>query len=69
MRHIHVMNDNRRDATILLESVKSPKPPRIGLPDREIVFRRFVAATDDGLHTVLAKKFGERIMAQGACNR
>ena len=59
MRRIHVMNDNKRDATVLLESVKPPKPPRVGLPDKEISFCRFVAATDDGLHAALAKEFGE----------
>jgi hypothetical protein len=59
MRQIHVMNDNKKNATVLLSGVKPPKPPRIGLHNKEISFRRFVAATEVGLHTALAKKFGE----------
>lgn len=58
MRKIHVMNDKKKDATVLLDGVKPPKPPRIGLPNKEISFRRFVVATEDGQHAVLAKKFG-----------
>ncbi len=59
MRQIHVMNENKKDATVLLDGVKSPNPPRIGLPDKEIYFQRFVAATEDVQHNALTEKFGK----------
>jgi hypothetical protein len=58
MHRIKVMNDNKRDASVFLESVKPPKPPRLGLPDKEIFFRRYVAAVGDGLHAKLAEEYG-----------
>ena len=59
MRRIHVMNDNKRDATVITNGIKAPEPPKVGLPDKEITFRRYVAATDSGMNDALAKEYGE----------
>ena len=59
MRRIHVMNDNKRDATVITNGIKAPEPPKVGLPDKEITFRRYVAATDSGMNDALAKEHGE----------
>jgi hypothetical protein len=59
MRRIHVMNDNKRDATVFMNGIKAPEPPKAGLPDKEITFRRYVAATDGGMNDALAKEYGE----------
>ena len=59
MRRIHIMNDSKRDATVLMSGVKAPEPPKVGLPDKEISFCRYVTATDSGMNDALIKTFGE----------
>jgi hypothetical protein len=59
MRKIHLMNAGKRNATVFMNGVKAPPPPKLGLPDREVSFYRYVAATEDGLDSKLSEKFGE----------
>lgn len=59
MRKIHLMNHNKRDATVVMNSVNSVPAPTLGIVGKNISFRRFVASTDAGLHDSLSVKFKE----------
>ncbi len=59
MRKVHIINPDARNALINAFSSKSPPPPQLGLPGHQIAFRRFVAATETGLHDALSKEHGE----------
>jgi hypothetical protein len=48
-----------RDATIDFVGLKGDKPPRLGLPHKEVRFARYLATTDEGLHDALQRQFGE----------
>ncbi|MCA9694415.1 MAG: hypothetical protein H6713_37700 [Myxococcales bacterium] len=61
MRKIHLMNDARRDATLAMDSVKAAPTPSMGLPDTKLQFRRYLAATEDGLPARLTKKHGKKL--------
>ncbi len=59
LRKLHLTNAAGRDATIDFVGLKGPKPARLGLPGKEIRFSRYLAATDDGLHSALQARFGD----------
>ena len=59
MRTIHLMNEASRDATIAIETVREQPTPTMGLPGKRLFFRRYLAATDAGLHAALAEAHGE----------
>ena len=59
MRKIHLMNEASRDATIVIDTVKAESGPTMGLPGKKINFRRYLAATDTGLHEALVAAHGE----------
>lgn len=59
MRKFHLANAAGRDATINVISVTPQSPPRPGLPDRNIEFFRFVAATEPTSHEALQAAHGE----------
>ena len=59
MRKVHIINPDARNALINAFSSKSPPPPQLGLPGHQVIFRRFVAATETGLHGALSKEHGE----------
>lgn len=58
-RLLHIVNSARRDARVSMHVQRPPDPPRLGLPGRDVRFRRYLAATDDGLDERLAALFGE----------
>jgi len=55
---IHIANAKGRDATVGLVTVKAALGPKLGLPGQKLYFRRYLAATDNGTHQALTKKFG-----------
>lgn len=58
MRKFHLMNEATRDATIAIESVAELAAPKMGVPGRVISFRRYLAASPDGLHEALLATHG-----------
>ncbi|MCA9692271.1 MAG: hypothetical protein KC636_21915 [Myxococcales bacterium] len=61
MRKIHLMNEARRDATIAIETVKGAPTPSMGVPGKELKFRRYLAATEEGLHEALEAAHGKSL--------
>lgn len=59
MLHLRLANATNRDATILAASVHPLPPPRLGLPDRVVMFQRYLAAGEEGLHESLQERHGE----------
>jgi hypothetical protein len=59
MRTIHLMNEASRDATIAIETVREQPTPTMGLPGKRLLFRRYLAATESGLHPALVDEHGE----------
>ncbi len=59
IRKLHIANASGRDATINFEGLRPPHPPRPGRPDKEIVFFRYLAADETGLHAEMQKRLGE----------
>ncbi|MEM6795960.1 MAG: hypothetical protein AAF725_18440 [Acidobacteriota bacterium] len=59
MRKVHLTNAAGRDATVDFTGLKPERGYRLGLPEREAHFRRYLAAADGGLHEDLARAHGE----------
>ncbi|TNE87132.1 MAG: hypothetical protein EP330_19380 [Deltaproteobacteria bacterium] len=59
VRKLHIANQAGRDATVAMETAKSPKGAKLGHPELELEFRQFLAAGPDGLHDTLSDKLGE----------
>ena len=59
MKKIHFMNKDERNAKVAFQPLKIDKNFQMGLPKEELFFKRFVAATEKGLHENLSKKLGE----------
>ena len=53
---IHLANAKGRDATIGLTPVKATLPPKLGLLNQKIYFRRYLAATEHVTHEYLFAK-------------
>lgn len=58
-RKLHLTNSAGRNATVVFGSVKAPKGPKLGLPDQEVRFQRYLAATMDALHETMETRHGE----------
>lgn len=61
MRKIHLMNEAARNAQVAMESVRKHDGPITGVPGKKLAFKRYVAATETGLHTRLAKEHGDAL--------
>jgi hypothetical protein len=59
MRTIHLMNEASRDASIAIETVRELPTATMGLPGKKLSFRRYLAATEAGLHPALAERHGD----------
>lgn len=59
MRKVHLTNAAGRDATVDFTGLKPAPGHRLGLPDRPVRFRRYLAAGEDGLHEELQRRLGE----------
>lgn len=57
-RLFHIVNAARRDARVSMKVTRTPDPPQLGLPGRDLSFRRYLAATDEGLDERLSGRFG-----------
>lgn len=54
LRKLHLSNAQGRDATVVFLSLQPEDPPKQGLPGTPVTFRRWLAATERGLHESLA---------------
>lgn len=54
LRKLHLANSQGRDASVVFLSLQPEDPPRLGLPGTPVTFRRWLAATEGGLHEQLA---------------
>jgi hypothetical protein len=56
---IHITNDQGRDATVGIVSIKPPSQPTLGLLGKKLIFKRYISATEDCTHESLKKKYGD----------
>lgn len=61
MRKIHLMNEAARNAVVAIESVRKQEGPVTGLPGKKLAFKRYVATTENGLHTKLSGQHGDAL--------
>ena len=59
MRKLHLMNKENRDATVAISSLKYEKPFEMGIPNKELNFKRYLSATQENLHKNLASLYGD----------
>ena len=59
MRKIHLMNKNNRDAQVAITSLKYEKPYEMGLPNKQLKFKRYLSATEGNLHKNLSSVHGD----------
>lgn len=59
MRKLLITNSAQRDGTINIAKVPEEPRPRLGLPDREVSFRRYLAAAPETLHDEMVEQHGE----------
>ncbi|MEM9598011.1 MAG: hypothetical protein AAGD06_27350, partial [Acidobacteriota bacterium] len=57
-----------RDATVDFVGLKTAKGPRLGLPDRDVRFRRYLAAAEGGLHNGLVERLGDEEYGEALVN-
>ena len=53
------MNKDNRDAKVAISSLKYEKPFEMGLPNRQLKFRRYLSATEQNLHKNLSNLYGD----------
>lgn len=58
-RKLHLTNSKGRNATVVFGSLKAGPGPKLGIPGKEIAFKRYLAATMEGLHDALQDEHGE----------
>ncbi|MBN2498817.1 MAG: hypothetical protein JXR96_29770 [Deltaproteobacteria bacterium] len=56
MQNLHIMNAKNRDARITISSLRPEPGYRLGLPDKEVRFRRYLAAGERHGHEALAER-------------
>ena len=61
MRKLHITNAAGRDTTVRFSSLRPPPKPRMGKDNELVRFRRYLSATDQGMHRVLVEAHGEAI--------
>jgi|TARA_B110000967_G_C18808481_1_gene522310 hypothetical protein len=59
MRKLHLMNKENRDATVAISSLKYEKPFEMGIPNKELKFKRYLSATQENLDKNLASLYGD----------
>ena len=64
MRKVHLTNAAGRDATVDFVGIKPGSPPKLGLPDHDVRFRRYLATTENGLHEGLSRRFAREDYGQ-----
>ena len=63
MRKVHLTNAAGRDATVDFTGLKPEPGHRLGLPDRPVQFRRYLAAAEDGLLDALQRRLADSLVA------
>lgn len=58
MTSIHLTNAKGRDATVGFSTVKALPSPKLGLLGATVMFRRYVAASENGMDVALKARFG-----------
>jgi hypothetical protein len=53
------MNKDNRDAKVAISSLKYEKPFEMGLPNRQLEFKRYLSATEENLHKNLSSLYGD----------
>ncbi len=61
MRKINLSNEAARNATVVIEGVRTTPTPRSGLPGKKVALRRYVAASETGLHAPLVAAHGDKL--------
>lgn len=59
LRNLHITNALGRNTTIQFTSTTVSKPPKQGLPDKEVRFRKYLAATEATMDEALKERFGD----------
>ena len=59
MRKLHLMNKDNRDAKVAISSLKYEKPFEMGLPNKQLKFKRYLSATEENLHKNLSGLYGD----------
>ena len=59
MRKLHLMNKDNRDAKVAISSLKYKKPFEMGLPNKQLKFKRYLSATEESLHKNLSSLYGD----------
>lgn len=58
-RKIHLTNAERRNATVIMNSLQPESPPEMGIPGKSVRFMRYLASTEKNLHESLVNAHGE----------
>lgn len=58
-RKIHLTNAERRNATVIMNSLQPESPPEMGIPGKPVSFMRYLASTEKNLHESLVNAHGE----------
>lgn len=58
-RQINISNASGRDAKVLSSTVKQVPASKLGHPELDLAFQRYLATTMEGTHAALAKEHGE----------
>ena len=59
MRKLHLMNKDNRDAKVSISSLKYEKPFEMGIPKKQLKFKRYLSATEENLHKNLSSLYGD----------
>ena len=59
LRKLHLTNASGRDATVDFAGLVPPPSVRLGLPGRDVRFKRYLATAESGLHNALVQQFGD----------
>ena len=59
MLKLHIMNSKKRNATISMNSVRYKSDIQMGVPGSSVTFRRYVQATENGIHESLTAELAE----------
>ena len=59
MRKLHLTNAKQRDATIGMLTLKPNPRPHMGLPGKNVEYRRYTGAAESGLHENLQRTLGD----------
>lgn len=59
MLKLHIMNSSKRNATVGMTTLRYRSDVQMGVSGQKLSFRRYVQATESGMHESLAECFGD----------